>query len=125
MNVDEMLQGAQDALAVSRVYGEPIQKQRGHPHSRGGGHGRWRGRERRGEQWRWRLRGQRPPVGMWVIRGEAVNWEPAVDATKIALRGMLVAIVFLLVVRSVVKTIFHRTGCHRHTPRTLLAGAGD
>ena len=26
MNVGEMLQGAQDALAVSRVYGEPIQK---------------------------------------------------------------------------------------------------
>ena len=48
------------------------------------------------------------PVGMWIIRGEAVEWEPAVDATKLALRGMLVAIMFLFVVRSVVKTLAGR-----------------
>ena len=45
---------------------------------------------------------------MWVDRGEAVHWEPAVDATKLGLRGMLVAIVFLFVVRSVVKTLAGR-----------------
>ena len=43
-----------------------------------------------------------------VCRGEQVEWEPAMDATKMALRGMLVAIVFLFVVRSVVKTFAGR-----------------
>ncbi len=33
---------------------------------------------------------------MWIIRGDEVEWEPAVDATKLALRGMLVAIIGLL-----------------------------
>jgi uncharacterized spore protein YtfJ len=48
------------------------------------------------------------PVGMWVIRGDDVAWEPAVDATKVAMRGMLVAIVFLFVARSIVKALTHR-----------------
>ncbi len=108
MNVDEMLQGAQNALAVSRVYGEPIQ------HNgvtlipvaevMGGGGGGSDELHNGGGGFGVRAR----PVGMWVIRGDEVEWEPAVDATKVALRGMLVAIVFLFVVRSVVKTLGKR-----------------
>jgi uncharacterized spore protein YtfJ len=108
MNVDEMLQGARDTMTVKRVYGEPIEKDgltlipaaevlggggggSDEAHNGGGGFGV-----------------SARPVGMWVIRGEDVEWEPAMDATKLALRGMLVAIVFLFVVRSVVKTVAGR-----------------
>ncbi len=108
MNVDEMLKGAQDALAVSRVYGEPIQ-QNGltlipAAEVMGGGGGGSDEANNGGGGFGVSAR----PVGTWVIRGEEVAWEPAMDATKLALRGMLVAIVFLLVVRSVVKTVAGR-----------------
>jgi uncharacterized spore protein YtfJ len=108
MNIDEMLQGARDTMTVKRVYGEPIEKDgltlipaaevlggggggSDEAHNGGGGFGV-----------------SARPVGMWIIRGEDVEWEPAMDATKMALRGMLVAIVFLFVVRSVVKTVAGR-----------------
>lgn len=108
MNVDEMLKGAQDALAVSRVYGEPIQKNGvtliPAAEVMGGGGGGSDEARNGGGGFGVRAR----PVGMWIIRGEEVEWEPAMDASKLALRGMLVAIVFLFVVRSVVKTVFHR-----------------
>jgi uncharacterized spore protein YtfJ len=108
MNVDEMLKGAQDALAVSRVYGEPIVKNGvtliPAAEVMGGGGGGSDEANNGGGGFGVSAR----PVGTWVIRGDDVTWAPAVDATKVALRGMLVAIVFLFVVRSVVKTVFHR-----------------
>ena len=48
------------------------------------------------------------PVGTWIVRGDQVTWEPAVDVNRIALRGMVVAIVFLFVVRSLVKSFTRR-----------------
>lgn len=108
MNVDEMLQGARDAMAVSRVYGEPIERKgvtlipavdvRGAggggsdtEHNGGGGFGV-----------------SARPVGMWVIRDDAVVWEPSVDVTQITMRALLVALIGLLVMRSVVKTLAKR-----------------
>jgi hypothetical protein len=52
--------------------------------------------------------GSARPVGTWIIRGDEVEWEPAVDATQIALRGMLVAIIALLVLRSMTKALARR-----------------
>ena len=108
MKVDEMLKGAQDALAVSRVYGEPIQKNGvtliPAVEVMGGGGGGGDEANNGGGGFGVSAR----PVGTWVIRGDDVTWAPAVDATKVAMRGMLVAIVFLFVVRSVVKSIFRR-----------------
>jgi uncharacterized spore protein YtfJ len=43
------------------------------------------------------------PVGMYRIEGGKVGWQPAVDVTRIALVGEVVAIVALLVVRSALK----------------------
>jgi uncharacterized spore protein YtfJ len=108
MKVDEMIQGAQEALAVSRVYGEPIAKNGvtlipvaevsgagggGSDEANNGGGG---------------FGVSARPVGVWIIRGDDVEWEPAVDVTKVAMRGMLVAIVFLFVARSIVKSFAHR-----------------
>jgi uncharacterized spore protein YtfJ len=108
MKVDEMIHGAQEALAVSRVYGEPIAKNGVTliPAAEVSGAGGGGSDEANNGGGGFGLSAR--PVGMWVIRGEEVEWEPAVDATKVAMRGMLVAIVFLFVVRSVVKTLAGR-----------------
>jgi uncharacterized spore protein YtfJ len=104
MNVDEMLTGARDTLTVSRVYGEPIERNGvmviPAAELTGGGGGGGDAEHNGGGGFGVRAR----PVGSWIIRGDDVTWEPAIDATKVALRGMLVAIVFLLVVRSLAKT---------------------
>jgi len=42
------------------------------------------------------------PAGVYVIRNGDALWRPAVDVNKLALGGQLVAIVALLVIRSVV-----------------------
>jgi uncharacterized spore protein YtfJ len=108
MNVDEMLQGARDSLTVSRVYGEPIERAGvtliPAAEVMGGGGGGSDEANNGGGGFGVSAR----PVGMWIIRGEDVEWEPAVDATKVALRGMLVAIVFLFVARSIAKTFARR-----------------
>jgi uncharacterized spore protein YtfJ len=44
------------------------------------------------------------PAGVYVIRNGEVDWEPAMDMTRIAIMGQLVGIVFLLVVRSILKS---------------------
>ena len=48
------------------------------------------------------------PVGAFVIKDGQVRWEPAIDATRLGLRGMLVPIVGMLVARSIVKTLAKR-----------------
>ena len=108
MNVDEMLQGARDTMTVKRVYGEPIEKEGltliPAAEVMGGGGGGSDEANNGGGGFGVSAR----PVGMWIIRGDEVEWEPSVDATKMALRGMLVAIIGLLVFRSVVKTVVRR-----------------
>ncbi len=108
MKLDEMLQGAQDVINVKRVYGEPIEKDGltliPAAEVMGGGGGGSDEANNGGGGFGVSAR----PVGMWIIRGDEVEFEPAMDQTKLALRGMVVAIVFLFVVRSVVKTFAGR-----------------
>ena len=103
MNVDEMLTGARDVLTVKRVYGDPIERDGilvipaakvsgggggggDKEHNGGGGFGV-----------------SAKPAGAWIIRDGQVDWEPAIDATRIATMAMLVAIVFLWTVRAIAK----------------------
>ena len=44
------------------------------------------------------------PVGAYQIKGERVEWVPAADTTRVILMAELIAIVALLVVRSVLKS---------------------
>lgn len=44
------------------------------------------------------------PAGAFVIKGDQVTWMPAVDVNRIVFGAQLVAVVLLLVVRSIVKT---------------------
>jgi uncharacterized spore protein YtfJ len=41
------------------------------------------------------------PAGVYVIKGNDVRWQPAVDLNRIVLGGQIVAIVALLVLRSI------------------------
>ena len=107
MNAKEVLDLARDALTVRRVYGEPIERDGllvvpaaavtggagagGGPDAApdSGGGGGWGGAAR--------------PVGAFVIDGRQVRWEPVIDVNRIVLGGQVVALVGLLVLRSIVR----------------------
>ncbi|MEO8251896.1 MAG: sporulation protein [Chloroflexota bacterium] len=101
MNVDEMLSGARDVMTVKSVYGEPIERDGilVIPAAKvmGGGGGGGDAENNAGGGFGVRA----TPVGAWIVRDGQVAWEPAIDATRIAALAMLVAIVFLLTVRSI------------------------
>ena len=103
MNVDEMLSGARDAMTVKRVYGDPIERDGSLviPAAKVAGGGGGGGDKENNGGGGFGLRAT--PVGAWIIREGQVEWEPAVDVTRIATLGMLVAIVFLWTVRSMAK----------------------
>lgn len=108
MNMDEMLAGARDAMSVKRVYGDPIEKDGVTiipvAKIRGGGGGGGDTAGNGGGGFGITAR----PVGVYVIRNGEVEWEPAVDATRIAVMGMMTGVVALLVARSIVKAIFRK-----------------
>jgi len=111
MNVPEVLTRAQDAVTVKRVYGEPIEKDGltiipAAAVAGGGGGGSGGRAEQTGGGVGYGVSAR--PVGAYVIKDGAVSWSPAVDATRIALRGILVPIVALFVFRSVVKALTKR-----------------
>ncbi|HEX6261251.1 MAG TPA: spore germination protein GerW family protein [Actinomycetota bacterium] len=109
MELEEMMKGARDAITVGRVYGEPFEKNgvtilpaasvRG---GGGGGSGESPQGEGKGTGGGFGVTAR--PVGAYVIRGEDVRWEPAVDVTRMALMAQAVGLVALLVIRSIVKS---------------------
>lgn len=108
MNVTEMLEGAREAISVRRVYGDPIEREGvtiiPAAHVRGGGGGGGDAQNNGGGGFGVTAR----PVGVYIVHGEEVRWEPAFDQTRVAVMGMVTSIVALLVLRSVVKTIFRK-----------------
>ncbi len=121
MNISELASQANDALTVRRVFGEPIERNGitiipvasvlG-----GGGGGEGSGpvpsvaahaaggpaaATGSGSGGGFGVRAT--PAGVYVIRGDSVSWQPALNVTPIALMGQLVAIVGLLVLRSIVR----------------------
>jgi uncharacterized spore protein YtfJ len=104
MNIDEMLAGARDAMTVKRVYGDPIERDgiMVIPAAKvvGGGGGGADSENNGGGGFGVSAK----PAGAWIIRDGEVEWEPAVDATRIATLGMVVAIIFLWTIRSIAKS---------------------
>ena len=45
------------------------------------------------------------PAGAWLIKNGEAEWRPAFDLNRTVLVGQLIAIVALLVTRSIVKTL--------------------
>jgi uncharacterized spore protein YtfJ len=105
---DEILTVAQDAITVKRVYGEPYQQNgvtfipaaavRG-----GGGGGEGDPTENTPGGRGGGLGISARPVGAYQITGDEVSWVPAPDITKVIISSQIVAIVALLVIRSIVR----------------------
>ena len=108
MDPKELIQQAQDALTVKRVFGEPYERDgvtvipaasiRG-----GAGGGRGEGATPDGAGSGSGSGGGfgliAKPAGVYVIEGNKVRWQPAVDVNRIILGGQIVAIVLLFVLR--------------------------
>jgi uncharacterized spore protein YtfJ len=109
MDVKEAVEGARDAMTVKRVFGEPYERDgvtiipaaavRG---GAGGGSGEGTGPQ--GEGGRGGGSGfglSARPVGAYVLREGAWEWQPAVDVTRVILGAQLVVVVAWLVLRSI------------------------
>jgi uncharacterized spore protein YtfJ len=105
MDVKETIQAARDSLTVRRVYGEPYERNgvtvipAASVQGGGGGGSGDQPDGKTGGGGGFGLRAR--PVGAYVIRGEQVRWEPAFDLNRAILGGQLVALVGLLVLRSI------------------------
>lgn len=128
MQVEEILAQARDTMTVKRVFGDPIEKdgimvipvanvmggagggggEGPVPRPEGGaagadtdeGGGATTMASGMGVGYGVRA----TPAGAYVIKDGVVRWEPAMDLTRVAIMGQIVAIVFLLVVRSILKS---------------------
>ena len=104
MDAGQLLEGVREAMTVRRVFGDPIErdgtlivpvaKVRGG----GGGGGDNAGNGGGG------FGLSATPAGVYVMRGGEVRWEPAINVNRIVLVGQVVAIVALLVLRSLLKS---------------------
>lgn len=100
MNVQEMIAKTQDVLTVKRVFGEPFERDgvtvipAARVRGGGGGGGDTTGNGGGG------FGVDASPAGAFIIKGERVHWEPAIDVN----RALLVAAIALLALRSVAKS---------------------
>ena len=109
MDAQQILSQATSAMSANQVYGEPFERNgvvvipaasvRGAGGGGGGEGGQPDGGTGSGSGLGLGFRAN--PVGAYVIRGEAVEWKPAVDTTSIALRAQagLIALLLLLLLR--------------------------
>ena len=106
MDLMETISAARDAITVKRVYGEPYERNGvvvipAAAVQGGGGGGGGEGDGQSGSGGGFGLRAR--PVGAYVIRGEQVSWEPAMDLNRVILGGQLLALATVLVVRSIAR----------------------
>ena len=96
-NVDEILRGAREALSVTHVYGEPVERDgvtvvpAAAVRGAGGGGSDSDGDGGAG------FGISASPVGAYVIRDGAVSWKPAVNVNRIMLGWQLVALAAVVV----------------------------
>jgi uncharacterized spore protein YtfJ len=90
-DIDELLRGAQDAIAAKRVYGEPVERDGvtviPAAAVRGGAGGGGDDTNNGGGGFGLMAR----PVGAYVISGENVAWKPAIDVQRLMLGWQMVA----------------------------------
>jgi uncharacterized spore protein YtfJ len=98
-NVEEILEGARDAMTVQRVYGDPIVQEGVTlvPAAKIGGGGGGGGDEENNGGAGFGL-GARP-IGAYVIRGQEVTWVPAVDVSRIVLYSLGAFLLGALILR--------------------------
>lgn len=109
MDVGRTIQDARDAITVRRVFGDPYDKNGVTviPAAKvqgGAGGGTGEGREGAGRGGGSGFGVNVRPAGAFVIKGDDVAWRPAVDVNRVILGAQVVAILVLLLARSIVKS---------------------
>jgi uncharacterized spore protein YtfJ len=104
----ETIERAKDTMTVRRVFGDPVEKDGVTivPAARvqgGAGGGGGEGQEGQGSGMGSGFGVNARPVGAFVIKGEDVQWRPAVDVNKVIMGAQLVAIAALLLAGAVVR----------------------
>lgn len=105
MNTLESINQARDAITVRRVYGDAYQEEgvtvipAASVMGGGGGGADQQGNGGGG----FGVRAH--PAGAWVIKDGDVRWRPAIDVNRVIFMAQIVAIVALLTLRSVVKSL--------------------
>jgi len=108
MRPSELLDQARDTLTVKRVFGEPYERNGvtivpvASVAGGAGGGGGVDGDTSTGEGGGYGVVAK--PAGVYVISGDDVRWQPAVDVNRIVTGGQIVAIVCLLVIRSIIRS---------------------
>jgi uncharacterized spore protein YtfJ len=110
--LEEILAAPRDAFNVGRVFGEPVVK--GDltliPVARvSGGGGGGSGPAEEGaedENSGGGFGGMARPVGVYVVRGDDVSWQPAVDVTVISIAGIALGALMVIVAGKVLKRVF-------------------
>jgi uncharacterized spore protein YtfJ len=98
-----MLDSARDALTVRRVFGDPIERDGvtvvPAAHVRGGvGGGSGSGPDGGGSGGGFGMTAH--PAGAFVLRGDELEWHPAMNRERVALAGIALAALAILTVRS-------------------------
>jgi uncharacterized spore protein YtfJ len=109
MDVGRTIQEARDAITVRRVFGDPYEKNGVTviPAAKvqgGAGGGTGEGPEGAGRGGGSGFGVNARPAGAFVIKGDDVAWRPAVDVNRVILGAQVVAILALLLARSIVKS---------------------
>jgi uncharacterized spore protein YtfJ len=105
MGVKETIDAARDSLTVRRVYGEPYERNgvtvipAASVFGGGGGGEGEQSDGKTGDGGGFGVRAR--PVGAYVIRGEQVHWESALDLNRVILGGQAIAAIALLVLWSI------------------------
>jgi uncharacterized spore protein YtfJ len=100
MDVQETISTARDSITVKRVYGEPYEKNgltvipaAAVMGGAGGGAGEEGERTGGGAGFGVQAR----PVGAYVVRGDQVSWQPAVDINRVIVGCQLLGLAAILV----------------------------
>jgi uncharacterized spore protein YtfJ len=116
VDVDRTIEGAKDALTVRRVFGDPYEKNGVTviPAARvqgGAGGGAGQAPDGSGQGGGSGFGVNAKPAGVFVVKGDDVAWRPAVDVNRVILGAQVVAVLALLLARTIVKG---RANAHTH-----------
>jgi uncharacterized spore protein YtfJ len=112
-DVRQTIEQARDTMSVKRVFGDPYEKNGVTviPAARvqgGAGGGGGDGPEGQGSGMGAGFGVNARPAGAFVIRGDEVDWRPAVDVNRLILGAQIIAVAALLLARAVVKSRANR-----------------
>ena len=110
MRVMDVINEAKSAMRASEVFGAPYEKNgiTVIPAARIAGGAGGGGDQQQPQAGGMGFGVSSRPVGAFVIKGDEVRWQPALDLNRVILMGQVVAIVALLTARAIVKASVKR-----------------